>query len=558
MGKQTLLKSRPLTLRVPIATEEERAQFQRRLAMTGLIVFALAFGFFVVTLASVSVVAPGHAKYLFTEASSQIHLTTAFVSLAVWVSIRRGRPSVVILSTLDFVMGVGICIGWAAMMIAGIPLHQRPEMIALLAVSFTLVVRAALIPSTPARTAVIGVCAVLPLVIMTTSLYAGVKRPDDQWGLPPVVDCAIWGALGVSATTVISYVIYGLRQQVRKAMQLGQYVLEEKIGEGGMGVVYRASHAMLRRPTAIKLLSGTASHAAERFEKEVQITARLTHPNTVAVFDYGRTPDGVFYYAMELLDGISLEDLVTQYGPQPAKRVAHLLLQMCGALKEAHAAGLVHRDIKPANVMLTERGGVQDVVKVLDFGLVMESEEAKSAAASSGADADAKNTIMGTPHYMAPEAITDPAGVDSRVDLYAIGCTAYFLLTGENVFEGTNLVEICSAHLHDKPRTPSTRNKDVATAFDKIVLACLEKKPSDRPKDAATLAAMIREANLGDWSVDDAQSWWQSHRKSTAKNKVAAKKPQTPQDGGGGGKKTGTVSVFGNTIAIALDDRRAS
>lgn len=522
--------------------------------MTGLIVFALATGFFVVTLASVSVVAPEHTKYLFTEASSRIHLATAGVAGAVWLSIRRGRPSVVILSTLDFVIGIGLSIGWAAMSIAGIPLHQRPEMIALLAVSFTLVVRAALIPSTPARTAVIGVCAVVPLVVMTSGLYAGVQRPVDQWGLPPVIDCAIWGALGVSATTVISFVIYGLRQQVRKAMQLGQYVLEEKIGEGGMGVVFRASHAMLRRPTAIKLLSGTASHAAERFEREVQITARLTHPNTVAVFDYGRTPEGVFYYAMELLDGISLEDLVMQYGPQPPKRVAHLLLQMCGALKEAHAAGLVHRDIKPANVMLTERGGIQDVVKVLDFGLVMESEDAKRVAATSTTIADAaKNTIMGTPHYMAPEAITDPAGVDSRVDLYAVGCTAYFLLTGENVFEGTNLVEICSAHLHDKPSAPSSRNKDVPSSFDEIVLACLEKKPGDRPRDAAALATAIREANFGEWSVEDAEAWWRSHRKTSTNGSVAAKKPS-----GATKKTTGTVSVFGDTIAIALDDRRAS
>jgi serine/threonine-protein kinase len=214
---------------------------------------------------------------------------------------------------------------------------------------------------------------------------------------------------------------------------------------------------------------------------------------------------------------------------------------MCGALKEAHAAGLVHRDIKPANVMLTERGGVQDVVKVLDFGLVMESEEAKTALEASAEKANA--TIMGTPHYMAPEAITDPGGVDSRVDLYAVGCTAYFLLTGENVFEGTNLVEICSAHLHDKPPLPSKRNKEVTGALDRLILACLEKKPTDRPKDAATLASMIREANLGDWTIEDAQSWWQAHRKSS---KVA-----TP-------KKKGTVSVFGDTIAIALDDRRAS
>jgi len=541
-GSSTLQKTtRPLTFRVPIATEEERAQFQRRLSLTGSIVFALAFGFFVATFLSVAIVSPPHLKFLFTTASSQIHLVTTLVAGGVWLSIRRGKPSVVILSALDFVIGVGICVGWAAMAIAGIPLTQRPEMIGTLAVSFTLVVRAALIPSTPARTAVIGALAFVPLTIMTGYLYTNAFLPRDQWGLPPVVDTAIWGLLGVSATTVISYVIYGLRQQVRKAMQLGQYVLEEKIGEGGMGVVYRASHAMLRRPTAIKLLSGASQSsnvAIERFEREVQITARLTHPNTVAVFDYGRTPDGVFYYAMELLDGISLEDLVSTYGPQPPKRVAHLLLQICGALKEAHAAGLVHRDIKPANVMLTERGGVPDVVKVLDFGLVMEQQEVTDAEKAS-------STIMGTPHFMAPEAITDPAGVDGRVDLYALGATAYFLLTGGNVFEGTTLVEVCSAHLHDKPRAPSSIKPEIPRALDEIVLACLAKKPGDRPKDAAALLAMLKEADIESWTIDDAQSWWTTHRE---------KKPSLPP----ATKKTKSVSAFGSTIAIALDDRRAS
>ncbi len=201
---------------------------------------------------------------------------------------------------------------------------------------------------------------------------------------------AIWVTIGIACTTTISHVIYGLQLQVQKAMQLGQYVLEEKIGEGGMGVVYRASHAMLRRPTAIKLLTGSTGTAAERFEREVQITARLTHPNTVVVFDYGRTPEGVFYYAMEYLNGITLQDLVGELGALSPSRALHVLLQVCGALEEAHANGLVHRDIKPANVMLTDRGGVLDVVKVLDFGLVKEIDRGDAGVTSS-------NTILGTP-----------------------------------------------------------------------------------------------------------------------------------------------------------------
>jgi serine/threonine protein kinase len=536
-----------LTLRVPIANEEERALFQRRLALTGFIVFALSFGFFVVTLVSVAIVAPSHVPHLFTEHSSQIHLATSLASLVVWLSIRRGKPSVNRLSAADMGLAIGICLGWSAMAIAGIPLPQRPEMIALLASSFTLVVRASLIPSTPARTAVLGFMSFAPLVFMTHGLYANNVNPPSiqQWGLPPAIDVSIWGALGCAATTVISYVIYGLRQQVRKAMQLGQYMLEDKIGEGGMGVVYRASHAMLRRPTAIKLLSEAVGPAAARFEREVQITARLTHPNTIAVFDYGRTPDGVFYYAMEYLEGISLEELVIEHGAQPSRRVAHILLQMCGALHEAHKAGLVHRDIKPANVMLTERGGVPDVVKVLDFGLVMESKDESTEKADGEGE---KATIMGTPHYMAPEAIRDPAGIDARADLYAVGATAYFLLTGEHVFDGNSLVEICSQHLHDAPASIIKKKPDVPANLERVVLALLAKKPDDRPKDAATLASMIRECAVGEWTVDEAVQWWVDRPRT--RNSAAV-----PANGVKVKPRSTEVSQFGKTIAVALDDR---
>jgi serine/threonine-protein kinase len=387
------------------------------------------------------------------------------------------------------------------------------------------------------------VVALTPLVSMTSSIYASSdlfsSRPAAEQWLPPAVGAAIWSALAIAASTVISHIIYGLRREVRKAMQLGQYVLEEKIGEGGMGAVYRASHAMLRRPTAIKLLSGTASHATERFEREVQITARLTHPNTIAVFDYGRTPDGVFYYAMEYLEGITLEDLVVEDGPQPARRVAHVLLQMCGALSEAHDAGLVHRDIKPANVMLTRRGGMADFVKVLDFGLVKESAH---AGAASNLATSMVNTILGTPHYMAPEAILEPTSTDARADLYAVGATAYFLLTGEHVFGGANLVEICSQHLHEAPVPPSKKRADIPLALEEVVLACLRKKPADRPANAAKLASLIQACALGEWSPLEAQDWWAAREAKTAPVATAA----------------GEVSAFGKTIAVALEGRELS
>jgi serine/threonine-protein kinase len=532
-----------LSLRAPIANEEERALFQRRLALTGAFVFFLAGGFYVVQLAVLAVLAPQHLVHLVTRPAPVIHLLTTLSAGALWFVLRRTKPSVAILSTLDSVGFSALCIGWAVMISAGIQTANRPETVALLASTYTLVMRAAFIPSTPARTALVAVAGFAPLVPITIILYRGVELPLVD-PMPPVGYVAIWSALGITATSAISWIVHGLRVQIRKAMQLGQYVLEEKIGEGGMGVVYRASHALLRRPAAIKLLNHAGEHGIGRFEREVQITAKLTHPNTVAVFDYGHTPDGTFYYAMEYLDGVSLEDLVIEHGAQPARRVVHVLIQACGALQEAHAHGLVHRDIKPANIMLTERGLVQDVVKVLDFGLVKESEASGNLAQSS------VNTVMGTPHYMAPEAIVDPTNMDGRADLYALGATAYYLLTGERVFDGVNLVEVCSQHLHQAPVPPSQKRADIPAIVEKVVLACLAKKKEDRPKDAATLIGLLRDAEdeIGEWTVEEANDWWASRaKKAKSGSEVAASsKPQSD------------ASMLGQTIAVALDDRRGA
>jgi serine/threonine-protein kinase len=530
-----------LSLRAPIANEEERALFQRRLGLWGLVVFVLSFSFFVVANGVILILDPSRVREVLHDRSWRVDIATTFAAGALWLGLRRRTVSAEVLGLLDIVTGAGLSMGWGLMAFAGeIPLDQRPELIALLACSFTLPLRSAVIPSTPSRTALVGAMGLVPVVVMAKRFYEGSPAADAmrlaqerQW-LPPATSTAIWSLLIIVASVVSSSIIYGLQREVRRAMQLGQYRLEEKIGAGGMGVVYRASHAMLRRPTAIKLLSGSAAHATQRFEREVQITASLTHPNTVAVFDYGRTPDGVFYYAMEYIQGISLEDLVFQYGPQPARRVAHVLLQMCGALAEAHAAGLVHRDIKPANVMLTERGGVHDVVKVLDFGLVKET--VPSDLAKSDPSASQVNTIVGTPHYMAPETILDPARIDLRADLYAVGATAYFLLTGQHVFDGGNLVELCSQHLHEAPVTPSEKRSDVPAELERLVLDCLAKKPADRPRDAAMLAARIRACALGEWLPEEAAAWWSTHA-------------------GDERRDTGSESALGATIAVSLDGR---
>ena len=299
------------------------------------------------------------------------------------------------------------------------------------------------------------------------------------------------------------------RQAEQKARQLGQYTLEEKLGEGGMGAVYRASHAMLRRPTAIKLLSAVRPNVREqlRFEREVQLTSRLNHPNTITIFDYGRTPDGIFYYAMEYLPGIDLDRLVAEFGVLPERRVIHLVGQVASALREAHAIGLIHRDIKPANLMLCERGGLSDFVKVLDFGLVREAASGDLALTMAG-------SITGTPQYVAPETIRDADSADPRSDLYALGAVAFFLLTGRPIFVGTSAAEILADHLHRAAASPSAvLGRPVDPALERLILDCLAKRPSARPDDASTFLDRLREcAAYGTWTNEDARLWWDEHR----------------------------------------------
>ena len=273
-----------------------------------------------------------------------------------------------------------------------------------------------------------------------------------------------------------------------------------------MGEVYRASHAFLRRPTAVKVLrpEQAGERSLARFEREVQLTSRLTHPNTIAIYDYGRTPEGIFYYAMEYLGGTNLEDLVRRSGPQPPARVIHILRQICASLTEAHGTGLIHRDIKPANVFLSERGGIKDVVKVLDFGLVKDIENTGDVALSGA------NTITGSPMYLSPEAISSPDEIDGRSDLYAVGCVGYFLLTGAAIFDSENVVEVVSHHLRSTPERPSKRVEEpLPDDLENLVLECLEKDKSRRPADAKILRDRLgRCADAGRWTEKDAEAWW--------------------------------------------------
>jgi serine/threonine-protein kinase len=322
----------------------------------------------------------------------------------------------------------------------------------------------------------------------------------------------------VGVAVAISHIFTSLGEQVSLAREMGSYQLGELIGRGGMGEVYLAKHRMLARPAAIKLIrremlvEGSAQMAeatVTRFRREAQAAASLQSPHTVALYDFGVTHDQTLYLVMELLDGLDLEALVRDHGPLPANRVIHILRQACASLEEAHARGLVHRDVKPANIHVGRFSFKHDFVKVLDFGLVK--------AAGAGQDEHTLRTATGqtpgTPAYMAPEMALDKE-VDGRADLYALGCVAYYALTGKLVFEATSAVQMLARHVCDAPAPPTERTgQPISPELERIVLACLAKAPGDRPPSAAALAQQLASVELERWTEEQARSWWAAQLK---------------------------------------------
>ena len=320
-----------------------------------------------------------------------------------------------------------------------------------------------------------------------------------------------------------SRVVYGLGAAVRKARELGSYRLVKRLGEGGMGEVWRAEHRMLARPAAIKLIrpdvlglaKGRSGQLVRRFEREAQATALMRSPHTLELYDFGVADDGTFYYVMELLDGFDLDELVTRFGPVPAERVLHFLRQVCASLGEAHDAGLIHRDIKPANLYTCRYGRDVDFMKVLDFGLVKHEEGPEEGGDKLSGE---QQMVGGTPAFMAPEqAVGDP--VDGRSDLYSLGCVAFWLLTGTAVFKGRTPIETMMMHVHLKPDPPShCIDREITPELDALVLACLSKEPAARPQTADELAARlvgVRTAN--EWTAARAREWWDSHRPASGR-----------------------------------------
>ena len=325
-------------------------------------------------------------------------------------------------------------------------------------------------------------------------------------------DPFLWGGCGLAVLTV------GLgmlplrrldrpRHEASGARQLGQYRLIAQLGAGGMGEVYLAEHRMLHRPCAIKLIKPDLAgqpHVLARFEREVRLTAQLSHWNTVEIFDYGRTEDGTFFYVMEYLPGLSLEDLLERHGPLAPERVIHLLRQICQGLREAHGIGLIHRDIKPDNIFVAQRGGLYDVAKLLDFGLV------KSVAETPSTRLTQEGAVSGTPLFMSPEQAHGRDDLDARSDIYSLGAVAYAMITGRPPFEGSNPLDVMIAHARDAVAPPSQLQADVPADLERVILRCLAKRPEDRYQSAESMEQALAECSAADqWTQADAARWWQ-------------------------------------------------
>jgi serine/threonine-protein kinase len=318
--------------------------------------------------------------------------------------------------------------------------------------------------------------------------------------------------------TIPAWIVRRLSGEVTRARELGSYRLVEKLGEGGMGEVWRAEHRLLARPAAVKFIQAKVMGTDEesrrrmlrRFEREAQSTALLQSPHTIDLYDFGVGPDGSFYYVMELLDGLDLDEIVRLYGPQPAERVAGWMIQACHSLRNAHEQGLIHRDIKPGNLYVCRSGSDVDVIKVLDFGLVKSNRLDDSGETR----LTRQGVITGTPSYMAPEMVLEEGKIDGRADLYSLGCVAYWLLTSTPVFEADSAMKVMVMHAKDAPVPPSRRTEmEIPAALEEIILRCLAKDPADRPQSARELSEWLKACVAGEtWSESRAREWWEIHR----------------------------------------------
>ena len=410
----------------------------------------------------------------------------------------------------------------------GGPEISRPSWIALL-----ILIYAVIAPSHPRQMLAASLAAASfdPIAHFIVWLLSG--------SAPPLVRLFIfcWPSYACAFVVVVpAKVLHRIGRRLKEAQELGSYQLIEPLGHGGMGEVWRAEHRLLARDAAIKLVRPEALGARNdqetrtvlrRFEREAQATAALSSPHTIEVFDFGITQEGTFYYVMELLHGRDLESLVREFGPLPAERTIYLLRQVCHSLADAHARGLVHRDIKPANIYVCRMGLDYDFVKVLDFGLVKVRDRSRDGDTL----ATVSQSTTGTPAYMAPECILGEADVDRRADVYALGCVAYFALTGALVFDADTSMRMMMQHLHAQPTRPSERSElPIPPELDDLVLACLAKDPAERPQNAGELLEMAYGCGCGsEWGQRQARQWWKAHLPHLTGPQPVATRRESPE-----------------------------
>lgn len=366
------------------------------------------------------------------------------------------------------------------------------------------------IPNTWRRCAVVvGLIAACPFVVVLVQACGPGLEITGRPLLYYLTALGFWVLFGAALAVFGSHHFQVLRRAASAARRLGQYRLKEQLGAGGMGEVYLAEHMLLKRPCAIKLIRPERAGDPKnllRFEREVQATATLTHPNIVEIYDYGHAADGTFYYVMEYLAGLSLDELVVRNGPLPPARTIHLLRQVCGALQEAHSAGLIHRDIKPSNILVCKRGGAHDMAKLLDFGLVQ-----APGLSGDGQKLTQEGAIAGTPAYMSPEQGAGKAELDARSDIYSLGAVAYFLLTGQPPFVRNTAVQTLAAHLSEPVAWLDLVRADVPADLQAVVLRCLEKEPARRYQSAEEVEQALARCDCSSqWTGENARTWWVS------------------------------------------------
>lgn len=480
-----------------------------------------AFVFFMTTFFS-SLFNPASSEFTdFTDwGPSSISIGLAL--LVAWITTRRNVSSTMIVNgglMFQVVGSYGIAMAQYWGVYEGLEhTMEHLEIFGISWVALWMMLFAIVVPTRPGKAllAAVGSGSAVPIVMALTMKYGGtsiVITPAEF-----VVGLIMPYLLVILMTHVGARAIYSLGREVAKARELGSYHLVEQLGVGGMGEVWRAEHRMLARPAAIKLvrpevLDGGGEGkgvALKRFEQEAQATALLRSPHTIELFDFGVAGDGAFYYVMELLDGYDLETLVKEFGPVPAARAIPMLRQACDSLAEAHERGLIHRDINPANLFACRYGRHVDFVKVLDFGLVKHHGQNQADI-----KVTADNVVGGTPSYMSPEQAAGDQELDGRSDIYALACVAYWMITGQLVFEGT-VVRTMMAHLQETPVPPSQRTElEVPPAFEHLILRCLEKEPDKRPQTADILSSLLAECEIsGQWTTEKAKEWWTKVRPS--------------------------------------------